>query len=772
MAVAAGANDDGEQAAARDEPTAPTTPAVAMPRLDPQLLMAARRGDSNELKRLLQPLEEKEATAPAPEVAVVIDDDGSPPPVAAHASACGRSSSLLFGETAMGDSLLHVVAAACGDGDGFVECAKTICGKKGGGRLLLACNKNGDTPLHCAASAGNATMISCLLDLADDQQGAMAMVRVQNQCGETALHHAVKRACCMMHNRPWPVVVDADYIERLACVDKLMAVDPELACIPHDGDGASPLYLAISLGEMEIARHLFTKTKGKLSYSGPDGRNVLHAAVSCANVQALGMVLMWLKQEAPKTPNQGGSSDDDLLKRLTSQGDKKNGSTPLHLAASLWGFPSTCIVPTWSWMWSGWRRVVIDELLGANASTAYQADTYGLYPIHVSAGVGSIDAIEMILERCPECASLRDGKGRTFLHVAVDKGMFGVVKYVCKTPEMSWMLNAMDDNGDTPLHRAVYAENLSVFGCLFWNPQVRLDVVNKEGMRPVDVAWSRMPLEAYYAWDPRIHIRNSLLKVAAPYGESSRGDLFKQKHADLFKQKHADDKTQAQLLAGGEDTTSANKHHADNTHQQLFEGGEGTISSTLTSAAQVMGILSVLVTTVTFASAFTLPGGYRADGGDAAGTPVLAGSYAFEAFVLADAMAFICSLLATSFLLYAGVPAFTLTDRFQTVNEAYGLMMHSARSLVAALGLGLYVALHPVARTIALVIAVWMSMLVYGFTKDSEGIDYMFSYPIIPRQKLSAWSRVLGWIIYLLERLWSYILIFGVPAIRKWARGR
>ncbi|KAF8662324.1 hypothetical protein HU200_056535 [Digitaria exilis] len=452
-AVGGAAGDEGATAAASDNA--------------PLLMMAARCGDSNELKRLIvQPLEDQ--------VAVVVDHDDGPPPAAA----------LLIYATG-GDSLLHVVAAASGgDGEGFVECARIICGVKGGRRLLLARNNNGDTPLHCAAAAGNAAMIDCLLDLAGDDHHSAALVRVQNQCGETALHHAVRRACIHRRRRRSTSGVD--------CIDKLMAVDPELACIPlqDDADASSPLYVAISLGEMEIARHLFDKSQGKLSYSGPHGRNVLHAAVSCANnVQALCMILEWL------------NDDHRLLKRLTSQGDKKNGSTPLHLAASLGGFPSTLLIPDWSWMHSaGRRRVLISELLGANKSTAYQADEEGLYPIHVAAGAGNILAVEMLLEACKECASLRDANGRTFLHVAVDNGMLNVVEYVCITLDMPWMLNAQDDNGNTPLHRAVHAGNGAIFRRLFSNTHVRLDVANKEGMRPVDVAWTRMPLEAYYAW--------------------------------------------------------------------------------------------------------------------------------------------------------------------------------------------------------------------------------------------------------------------------------
>jgi hypothetical protein len=57
----------------------------------------------------------------------------------------------------------------------------------------------------------------------------------------------------------------------------LMEADPELASFPQDG--TSPLYLAILLENKIIAKTLYEKSKGILSYSGPNGQNALHAAV-------------------------------------------------------------------------------------------------------------------------------------------------------------------------------------------------------------------------------------------------------------------------------------------------------------------------------------------------------------------------------------------------------------------------------------------------------------------------------------------------------------
>ena len=215
----AGANE-GEQAAAaaaaREEPSPPiilATAANARPPpatlLDPRLFMAARRGDSKQLKDLLLLLEDDDDEDPATAVrrppveaeaaqqVVVVQVDSelssagaAPAPAPAPSPAPAPLPVVLDGGgvTMDGDSLLHVVAA-CGDGEEFIKCAKMIVRdkeRKGGAaakRLVLeARNSNGDTPLHCAAGAGNAEMISCLVALANTAD-AKAFVRIRNRCG-------------------------------------------------------------------------------------------------------------------------------------------------------------------------------------------------------------------------------------------------------------------------------------------------------------------------------------------------------------------------------------------------------------------------------------------------------------------------------------------------------------------------------------------------------------------------------------------------------------
>lgn len=170
---------------------------------------------------------------------------------------------LLEGVTVDGDTALHVLAT-CGDGDSFLRSADIAYRRAS--YLLAAQNGKGDTPLHCAARAGRPRMVAHLIALAsggEDGGGGSGerlkeVVRKENGRKETALHDAVRHGS--KHT-----------------VDLLMEADSELALFPKQG--TSPLYLAVLLERLDIAKSLYVMSGGNLSYSGPNGQNALHAAV-------------------------------------------------------------------------------------------------------------------------------------------------------------------------------------------------------------------------------------------------------------------------------------------------------------------------------------------------------------------------------------------------------------------------------------------------------------------------------------------------------------
>ncbi|CAN6354768.1 unnamed protein product [Urochloa humidicola] len=125
-------------------------------------------------------------------------------------------------------------------------------------------------------------------------------------------------------------------------------------------------------------------------------------------------------------------------------------------------------------------------------------------------------------------------------------------------------------------------------------------------------------------------------------------------------------------------------------------------SSKIREFAHIVGIGSVLVATATFTAAITIPGGVRTPGDvlpaaavAPAGTPVLVGSYAFDGFVVSDALAFICSTLATFSLVYCGVAAVDVHRRIKLVSFSLAMLFAAARSFCAAFAFSLYLLLVP-----------------------------------------------------------------------------
>ena len=133
-------------------------------------------------------------------------------------------------------------------------------------RVVDSALDKGPAPLDSMArgfvQAGESKMVACLIDLALAEGGdrTKELLRKENKHKETALHEAVR-------------------VGNNDIVDLLMAKDSELASFP-EGGGTSTMYQAIMLKRDEIVKTLYDKSSdGKLSFSGPNGQNALHAAV-------------------------------------------------------------------------------------------------------------------------------------------------------------------------------------------------------------------------------------------------------------------------------------------------------------------------------------------------------------------------------------------------------------------------------------------------------------------------------------------------------------
>uniref|UniRef100_J3MWL6 PGG domain-containing protein n=1 Tax=Oryza brachyantha TaxID=4533 RepID=J3MWL6_ORYBR len=764
-----------------------------LPRMDPRLLMAVRNGDSMALHHLLDNHSEAH-----PHYIVHMDDGSVPPPRTDMAEegldhrACGsitrimavppppattevskedaddRCSSYTDGTTLEGlpayvadvddgtdpeninkkpipgfapsqgspldgvtccerDSALHVVAA-CGDSEEYLACARIVYSKAR--HLLNATNKRDETPLHCAAKAGNVGMVSCLVELAkSEDRGAERvrdLLRKINKFNETVLHGAIRNDNKML-------------------VEKLMREDPELVCLPNPRDGTAPLYLAISLRRWHIVfgSELLLASFKQSSYAGPFRRNVFHLAVSRG--AALKELLEFCRRESLP------------FVHLLRQPDQC-GCTPLYTAASVDRLDKSfsSMVIRFMIRHLGPRRCILRHmttegptklLMEAEESALYQPGPHASYPIHMAATRG-LKGVLTVLDKFPGCATLSDGSGKTFLHKAVEWRKYDIVAFVCQNnPRFASVLNVQDVDGNTALHLAVYIEDQPIFNCLFENRQVRLDLTNRHGLTVLALAALNLEERTFnFRSNPQAIIFKTLLIVDAPDSDTRFND---------------DDDTNSDII----DNQEINER---------MKAEEEKLSRDITTGTQVMGIVSVLVATVTFAAAFALPGGYRADDHTNAGTPTLAGSYAFDALIISIALAFICGLLATSSLLYYGVPMVDFSIRFKYFNASMHLLQSSVKSLSVAFALGLYLAMFPVAHQATITVCVIVSIgLLYGNVEIRQTIMVMktVSARIGFQGALQLNARTLrlhyAIIKAIFNKFWSFVLIFGLPAIRK-----
>jgi hypothetical protein len=119
-------------------------------------------------------------------------------------------------------------------------------------------------------------------------------------------------------------------------------------------------------------------------------------------------------------------------------------------------------------------------------------------------------------------------------------------------------------------------------------------------------------------------------------------------------------------------------------------------------------LVAILIATVTFAAAFTLPGGYSTDPGNE-GLPIMARKFAFKAFLISDTLA-MCSSLAVAFVCIIAKwedLEFLLYYRFFTKK----LMWFAYMATTIAFATGLYTVLAPRLLWLAIAICILTSLL-------------------------------------------------------------
>ncbi|CAM0144819.1 unnamed protein product [Urochloa decumbens] len=438
-----------------------------------------------------------------------------------------------------------------------------------GASILFGVTSCGNTALHLATSRGHAELAALLCEKAP------SLVATRNRSLDTPLHCAAKAghrevavrllptlraggadeaAALRARNRLGATALyEAVRHGRAGVVDLIMTEAPELASLASE-DGFSPLYLAASTDpSVKMVRMLLRPsqdgTPSPASSEGPEGRSALHVAATRSKEMAQ-EILNW-KPEGPT-----------LLTKVDS-----SGRTPLQFAVM---YGKLDVV-----------QLFLDER--TSMEQVHISDNNGLYAVHTAAMVGRARIIDELIKKCPNYYELVDDKGGNLLHCAVEHDQETVVRYICQNDTFAVLLNSTDYEGNTPLHLAVKHGFPRIVSLLLQTVAVDTGVTNKYGLTAGDLGRRALaPGRWYYFLNPHFVVLKSL--------HWSRATIT----LDGVQASHVDSKH----------SYSFQKRNKVTEEKTLNEEDDLTRTGT---------IASVLIATVAFAAAFTVPGGFVSD---------------------------------------------------------------------------------------------------------------------------------------------------------------
>ncbi|KAL0005497.1 hypothetical protein SO802_013058 [Lithocarpus litseifolius] len=237
---------------------------------------------------------------------------------------------------------------------------------------------------------------------------------------------------------------------------------------------------------------------------------------------------------------------------------------------------------------------VVELFLQKNDSVAYKTDKEGMSALHSSAKKGNGGVMRAIIKRCPYACELLDKKRRTALHFAVESGSIIAVNILLKELAFGDLINEKEKDGNTAFHLAAINRHYRILARLARDRRVDKLAMNEERMITAEIVQldnQLLPLEK------KLIIRFCKLKQEDGVQTPKEGRIIE------------------------------------------IEGKEAEAASDDQDISKFSLTSLTIITTVTFAAAMQVPGGYD----NKTGTPILLNNMFFILFLLFDSLSFISS---------------------------------------------------------------------------------------------------------------------------------
>ncbi|KAF7850241.1 hypothetical protein BT93_L5697 [Corymbia citriodora subsp. variegata] len=438
--------------------------------------------------------------------------------------------------------------------------------------------------LHIAVAVGKDDILGLLLDNVSDK------IAAQNDWGDTPFHIAAKtgksRAVEMLISR----ARDLRNVEILRMKNK---------------HGNTALHEAVINCHIDVVRLLLEEDVDSVYLKNKAEKSPLYLALDTSNYDIFGTLFsLELKpskiQGLPPVHGVIVRRDYGLLDKILNKNmellkmtDSKGGNV-LHLAAFQNDFQVF--------------RLLQSEI----PYFARQRDSNGDLPIHIASKMGHVKLIKKLH---PE-SNLLNKQEQTILHVAAKYGRASAVEYILRHPEWMW-INDKDGDGNTAFHLAAINSQPAALIMLMRDKRIDSSILNQEHFTAFDIALNCIEKEQTL----RKIFAFTLLRGASSISSADR----------IILNPEARDKTFPIFI----------------TFPTFSENEKLPKVDQLRDDINTRLVVATLVTTVTFAAGFAVPGGFN--GSDTAskhyrGMATMLDKRMFQAFAVCNTIAMFCSM--------------------------------------------------------------------------------------------------------------------------------